>query len=752
MAAPTLFSDDFTNTTAPDKGLGPSWTLVSGLWYAKNDTAISDLHGQDEAQENVASCLDCSVQATVTTYGVAEAGVFLRSSASAPTTHYDFVLLANGHGEIRSVVNGVATSLGDVATGLATLSSPVTLELTASGISPVALTGAVNGVTLLQVVDSSNVALTAAGYAGLWTNYAGVPFGAFILTGAQAPPPPPPDAGVLLDGGVALDGGVGVPFGGTVLFSDNFTNTTVPDKGLGPSWTLVSGLWYAKNDTAITDQRGQDQAQENVASCLDCSVQATVISYGVAEAGVFLRSSASTPTTHYDFVLLSNGHVEIRRVVNGVATSLGDAPSGLPALNTPTTLSLTAHGGGPVMLTGAVNGVTLLQVTDSSTSALTGAGYAGLWTTSAGVPFGAFTLTSLAGGSTAPRVYQDGFNQALRWSTSYGSLTTLRIKVPIGLTGPSIELALKSGSGPLTISRASVAAAGPGGSLASTPIAVTFNGAPGCVIPASSQLLSDPTPLPVAFGEELYVTLELQGAAAASAISAFPNSYEWSGPGATLPSLPANAGLQTYAHAVTAVYVQAPKVPVFVAIGDSITEGYSSGTDDTRKAWPFVAQMQLGFPVVNAAVSGQDVWGELLNYQTEITPLQNITDCVVDLGTNDLPCSTPAQVESLLAQLYSDLRPMCRIWATTMIPRERTNYGSIQQVRVCRDAINTWIRTQADVYAVIDFDAVMRDPSNPEMLIPAYENDGVHPTPAGYAVMGAEAARVIREQYPLALP
>jgi hypothetical protein len=378
-ADPVLFSDNFTTAIAPDHGLGGSWTLESGLWYARNDTAISDLNGQNQAQENLASCLNCSVQARVTSFGVSGAGVFLRSSASAPTTNYRFLVISDGHVQIHRVVNGVATVLGDVASGLAALNTPATLTLTASGANPVTLTGAVNGVTLLQVMDASAAALTSAGYAGLWTTHAGVPFGAFVLSGGSQPPPPP-DAGVL--------------------FSDNFATAIAPDLGLGGSWTVESGLWYARNDTAISDLNGQNQAQENVVTCLNCSAQARVTSFGVSGAGVFLRSSAAAPTTNYRFVVISNGHVQIHRVVNGVATVLADVASGLPALNTPATLALNATGSGPVTLTAQVNGVTLLQVTDTSASALTSAGYAGLWTTHAGVPFGAFRLTSAFGGAT----------------------------------------------------------------------------------------------------------------------------------------------------------------------------------------------------------------------------------------------------------------------------------------------------------------------------------------------------------------
>jgi lysophospholipase L1-like esterase len=41
--------------------------------------------------------------------------------------------------------------------------------------------------------------------------------------------------------------------------------------------------------------------------------------------------------------------------------------------------------------------------------------------------------------------------------------------------------------------------------------------------------------------------------------------------------------------------------------------------------------------------------------------------------------------------------------------------------------------------AVIDFDAVVRDPQHPDQLLPAYDcGDHLHPSPAGYKAM-AEA-------------
>jgi lysophospholipase L1-like esterase len=53
-----------------------------------------------------------------------------------------------------------------------------------------------------------------------------------------------------------------------------------------------------------------------------------------------------------------------------------------------------------------------------------------------------------------------------------------------------------------------------------------------------------------------------------------------------------------------------------------------------------------------------------------------------------------------------------------------------------RQTVNAWIRTKADFDAVIDFDQVVRDPSHPTRLLPAYDcGDHLHPNDAGYQAM-----------------
>ena len=58
-------------------------------------------------------------------------------------------------------------------------------------------------------------------------------------------------------------------------------------------------------------------------------------------------------------------------------------------------------------------------------------------------------------------------------------------------------------------------------------------------------------------------------------------------------------------------------------------------------------------------------------------------------------------------------------------------------VEAKRQAVNAWIRTSGEYDAVIDFDAVTRDPSAPGRLLPAFDSgDHLHPNDAGYEAMG----------------
>ena len=278
------------------------------------------------------------------------------------------------------------------------------------------LVASVNGVVKLTATDSSQVAITAPGTAGMWTELAGIWFGHFVVSGAATggdggipdagtadagtPDAGIPDAGTP-DAGTPDAGtpDVGPPAGGGILFSDNFNRTLAA--GLGPAWHIDSGAWR-DNDKANSDQRAPDQASVIGLSCADCKVEAKVVNFAATIAALDLRQTAAGD--RYDVALLANGRLQIRRHNGGTVTVLADVLSGIADLGNWSTIALSATGAGPVALSAFVNGAARVSATDTSSAAITAPGTAGMWTDLSGVLFDDFIVTgveSAGGGADA---------------------------------------------------------------------------------------------------------------------------------------------------------------------------------------------------------------------------------------------------------------------------------------------------------------------------------------------------------------
>ncbi|HEX5753197.1 MAG TPA: SGNH/GDSL hydrolase family protein [Archangium sp.] len=341
-----------------------------------------------------------------------------------------------------------------------------------------------------------------------------------------------------------------------------------------------------------------------------------------------------------------------------------------------------------------------------------------------------------------PPMFQPGFHLALRWSHSVGRLTTFRLRVPVNREGQRVRLAFRSGDGPLVLRRVTVAHAGDEGALASAPVPVTFSGAPGLSVATRTRGVSDPVSLPIHFGDELAVSFEVEGTLAASAIELLPGSAVRPGAWATTPG-PLGGAPWSVPVGLATVEVEGPPARAFVALGDSITEGYIDGHDDIRDTWAFQAGARLGVPIVNAGVSGQGFYDGSRLLDGEALVLSGITDCIVLLGTNDLSGVPDSKLLADMVQLTERLKPFCRTWTGTLLPKEHAHNGKYEQVKSSRLVMNTWIREhqQPDV---IDFEAVTRAPDNVHHFLDGLAVDGIHPSVAGHRVMADEVVRVLR--------
>jgi lysophospholipase L1-like esterase len=74
-----------------------------------------------------------------------------------------------------------------------------------------------------------------------------------------------------------------------------------------------------------------------------------------------------------------------------------------------------------------------------------------------------------------------------------------------------------------------------------------------------------------------------------------------------------------------------------------------------------------------------------------------------------------------------------RIIGATVLPMCNAAGSAQEQARL---AVNQWIRTSGTFDAVLDFDAVLRDPSDPTVINPPWDFDCYHPNAAGDQVLG----------------
>lgn len=293
---------------------------------------------------------------------------------------------------------------------------------------------------------------------------------------------------------------------------------------------------------------------------------------------------------------------------------------------------------------------------------------------------------------------------------------------------------------------------------------LTFDGLPGVAIAPGATATSDALPVAVRPLSRLTVTSYLPdrtpvsgfhwgaqqtlqlAAGDASALAPFPRGERFGG------RLFLNAVLVETAGTARTV----------VALGDSITDGNGS-TPDADRRWPDVLAERLaprGIAVANAGISGarllRDGMGQnaLARFDQDVLAQPGVSDVIVLLGINDIgwpgspfaPGERPVAFEDLTAA-YRQLVTMAhlrgvRVTAGTLPPFEGALEGTPYAGHYSRDKdalrerLNTWIRGAGAFDAVVDFDAVLRDPARPRRLRPGYDSgDHLHPGDAGYRAM-----------------
>ena len=345
---------------------------------------------------------------------------------------------------------------------------------------------------------------------------------------------------------------------------------------------------------------------------------------------------------------------------------------------------------------------------------------------------------------------------------------TLRQVVRVSLGGARIRVRLSNafGTQPLRIGAAYVArSADPASARIAGGAALTFSGRSAIVIPAGADYVSDPVNLSVPANTHLTVSMYLPAAPARQTghPGSRATSYLVRGNRVAAPDLP---GAQTANrwYQLAGVDVEAPPyAAAIVTFGDSITDGYGVQPNTDRR-WPDALARRLQanpetghLSVLNHGIGGNQVTLDglgpngLARFERDVLAQPGVKFLIILEGVNDLGRSTRdapisaeahrelvANITTAYAQMVQRARARgIRVIGATIIPYGSSAYYHPDAANEAdRQAINAWIRAPGHFDAVIDFDAVLRDPADPRRMRTALDSgDGLHPSLAGYQAM-----------------
>lgn len=195
---------------------------------------------------------------------------------------------------------------------------------------------------------------------------------------------------------------------------------------------------------------------------------------------------------------------------------------------------------------------------------------------------------------------------------------------------------------------------------------------------------------------------------------------------------------------------------VVVTFGDSITDGYGSTLNANRR-WSNDLDNRVQaaddldhVSVVNAAIAGNR-WiydgvgpAALTRFAHDVIGVSGATHVMILLGINDIIIGgvyPPQDVsaDQIIAAMQTTIAQAkankVKIYLATLTPYNGSSpYDAAGEMK--REAINTFVRSANGADGVLDFDQVVRDPSNPTNLLPAYDSgDHLHPNDVGYQAM-----------------
>jgi len=329
---------------------------------------------------------------------------------------------------------------------------------------------------------------------------------------------------------------------------------------------------------------------------------------------------------------------------------------------------------------------------------------------------------------------------------------TLRQLVHISVGGSQVRVKFSNefGNGSVTINAAHVAVcnANPVNSTIDTATdrALTFSSSGSVTIAAGQAVWSDAINFTLAPLSNLAVTVAF--GAVPSNVTGHPGSRTTSylQPNSSNVTAANMASAQTTDHWYILSGVDTLADAKAVAIlGDSITDGRGSTTNGNNR-WPDALARRLQqsgntkVAVLNEGIGGNAITTGGIGptgvnrFSRDILGQSGVRWVIIFEGVNDIGGSnaSAATVTGAYDTLIAQARAQgLKVYGATITPFGGNTYYSAAHESV-RQSVNTYIRS-GKFDAFIDFDAAVRDASNPPRVQTQYDSgDGLHLNPAGY--------------------
>jgi lysophospholipase L1-like esterase len=334
---------------------------------------------------------------------------------------------------------------------------------------------------------------------------------------------------------------------------------------------------------------------------------------------------------------------------------------------------------------------------------------------------------------------------------------TLRqiVHTSIGGTFIKVQLSNEYGNAPVTMDAVHIALSKGNGTIdTTTDKAVPFAGSNSVTIQPGQQVFSDGFNFNLPALTDVAITIHFQSQS--GNVTGHPGSRETSylksGNVVTAASFSSPATTEHWYYIMNINAWTPTPSGSLMALGDSITDGRGSTTNGNNR-WPddLARRLHANAATVNVGTLNQGIGGNavvsgglgptaLSRFDHDVSNQRTPRWVIILEGVNDIGASSSQQVATDLINAYQTMISKAhshgiKAYGVPILPFGGSSYDTSAH-QTARNTVNNWIRTSGKFDAVIDLDAVVRDPANTSRLLASFDSgDHLHLNPAGYQKM-----------------